>query len=232
MSAPRILVVDDEPQLRRAVRLALEGHSYVVREAEDGASALREFAVFRPDAVLLDLMLPDMSGVDVCSELRKTYDTPIVVLSVVGDERTKVAALDAGADDYLTKPFGIEELLARVRVALRRGSATRSQRPIISVENLSINLERRAVTLDGEDLRLTPTEYSLLKYLATNAGKVLTHPMILRAVWGMEYAEDTHVLRTYVNQLRAKLRDDPSHPRFIRTESGIGYRFLEPDTLP
>ena len=231
MSAPRILVVDDEPQLRRAVRLALEGHSYVVREAEDGASALREFAVFRPDAVLLDLMLPDMSGVDVCSELRKTYDTPIVVLSVVGDERTKVAALDAGADDYLTKPFGIEELLARVRVALRRGSATRSQRPIISVENLSINLERRAVTLDGEDLRLTPTEYSLLKYLATNAGKVLTHPMILRAVWGMEYAEDTHVLRTYVNQLRAKLRDDPSHPRFIRTESGIGYRFLEPDTL-
>jgi len=232
MSAPRILVVDDEPQLRRAVRLALEGHSYVVREAEDGASALREFAVFRPDAVLLDLMLPDMSGVDVCSELRKTYDTPIVVLSVVGDERTKVAALDAGADDYLTKPFGIEELLARVRVTLRRGSATRSQRPTISVENLSINLERRAVTLDGEDLRLTPTEYSLLKYLATNAGKVLTHPMILRAVWGMEYAEDTHVLRTYVNQLRAKLRDDPSHPRFIRTESGIGYRFLEPDTLP
>jgi len=231
MSEPRILVVDDELQLRRAVRLSLAGHGYVVREAEDGAAALREFEAFRPDAVLLDLMLPDMSGVNVCRELRKTYDTPIVVLSVVGDERTKVAALDAGADDYLTKPFGIEELLARIRVALRRGSATRTQRPVISVENLSIDLERRSVTLDGDELRLTPTEYSLLKYLATNAGKVLTHPMILRAVWGMEYAEDTHVLRTYVNQLRAKLRDDPSHPRFIRTESGIGYRFLEPDAV-
>jgi two-component system KDP operon response regulator KdpE len=229
MSEPRILVVDDEPQLRRAVRVSLEGHGYVVREADDGASALREFEAFRPDVVLLDLMLPDTSGVDVCRALRKTYDTPIVVLSVVGDERTKVAALDAGADDYLTKPFGIEELLARIRVALRRGSATRAQRPIIRVENLSVDLERRSVTLDGEALRLTPTEYSLLKYLATNAGKVLTHPMILRAVWGMEYAEDTHVLRTYVNQLRAKLHDDPAHPRFIRTESGIGYRFLEPD---
>ena len=230
MSEPRILIVDDEPQLRRAVKLSLDGRGYVVREAEDGASALKEFDAFRPDVVLLDLMLPDMSGVDVCRELRKTYDTPIVVLSVVGDERTKVAALDAGADDYLTKPFGIEELLARIRVALRRGSATRAQRPIINVENLSIDFERRSVTLDGEDLRLTPTEYSLLKYLATNAGKVLTHPMILRAVWGMEYAEDTHVLRTYVNQLRTKLRDDSSHPRFIRTESGIGYRFLEPDS--
>lgn len=229
MSEPRILVVDDEPQLRRAVGLSLVGRGYVVREAEDGATGLREFEAFRPDVVLLDLMLPDMGGVDVCRELRKTYDTPIVVLSVVGDERAKVAALDAGADDYLTKPFGIEELLARIRVALRRGSATRTQQPVITVENLTIDLERRSVTLGGDELRLTPTEYSLLKYLATNAGKVLTHPMILRAVWGMEYAEDTHVLRTYVNQLRAKLCDDPSHPRFIRTEAGVGYRFLEPD---
>lgn len=232
MSKPRILVVDDEPQLRRTVRRSLEGFTYDVREAQDGASALTEFEAFRPDVVLLDLMLPDISGVDVCRELRKTYDTPIVVLSVVGDEHTKVAALDAGADDYLTKPFGIEELLARIRVALRRGSATRAQRPIISVENLSIDLERRSVTLDGNEVRLTPTEYSLLKYLATNAGKVLTHPMILRAVWGTEYAEDTHVLRTYVNQLRAKLHDDPTHPRFIRTESGIGYRFLQADAVP
>lgn len=232
MSEPRILVVDDEAQLRRAVRISLSGHRYVVREADDGASALREFEAFRPDVVLLDLMLPDMSGVDVCRELRRTYDTPIVVLSVVGDERTKVAALDAGADDYLTKPFGIEELLARIRVALRRGSATRTQRPIIRVEDLEIDLEKRAVTLAEGELHLTPTEYSLLKYLATNAGKMLTHPMILRAVWGIEYVEDTHVLRTYINQLRAKLGDDSSNPRFIRTEPGIGYRFLEPDTVP
>jgi two-component system KDP operon response regulator KdpE len=231
MSEPRILVVDDEQQLRKAVRLSLAGHGYLVREADDGATALREFEAFRPDVVLLDLMLPDMTGVEVCRELRKTYDTPIVVLSVVGDEQTKVAALDAGADDYLTKPFGIEELLARIRVALRRGSVSRAQRPIISVENLAIDLERRLVTLDGEELRLTPTEYSLLKYLATSAGKVLTHPMILRTVWGAEYGEDTHVLRTYVNQLRTKLGDDPSRPRFIRTESGIGYRFLEPDAV-
>lgn len=231
MSAPRILVVDDEPQLRRAVRLSLEGHGYDVREVDDGASALKEFEAFRPDVVLLDLMLPDMSGVDVCRELRTSYDTPIVVLSVVGDEGSKVAALDAGADDYLTKPFGIDELLARIRVALRRGSATRAQRPVVSVEDLTIDLEHRTVTLGGNELRLTPTEYSLLKYLATNAGKVLTHPMILRAVWGMEYADDTHVLRTYVNQLRAKLHDDPVHPRFIRTESGIGYRFREPDPV-
>ena len=231
MTKPRILVVDDEPQLRRTVKISLEGHDYNVREADEGRSALREFEAFRPDVVLLDLMLPDMSGVDVCRELRKTYDTPIIVLSVVGDEQSKVAALDSGADDYLTKPFGIDELLARIRVALRRGSATRSQRPVITIENLTLDLERRSVTLDGAELRLTPTEYSLLKYLATNAGKVLTHPMILRSVWGLEYAEDTHVLRTYMNQLRAKLRDDASNPRFIRTEAGVGYRFLEPDVV-
>jgi two-component system KDP operon response regulator KdpE len=231
MTKPRILVVDDEPQLRHAVKISLEGHDYDVREAGDGRSGLKSFEAFRPDVVLLDLMLPDISGADVCRELRKTYDTPIIVLSVVGDEQSKVAALDSGADDYLTKPFGIDELLARIRVALRRGSATRSQRPVITIQNLRLDLERRSVTLDGAELRLTPTEYSLLKYLATNAGKVLTHPMILRSVWGMEYAEDTHVLRTYMNQLRAKLRDDASNPRFIRTEAGVGYRFLEPDAV-
>jgi two-component system KDP operon response regulator KdpE len=229
VSEPRILIVDDELQLRRALARSLEGHGYTVREAADGSSALREFSAFKPDVVLLDLMLPDMSGVEVCVELRGAQDTPIIVLSVVGDERSKIAALDAGADDYLTKPFGIGELLARVRVALRRGATDRAQHPVIRFDGLTIDLERRLVTLDGAEVRLTPTEYSLLKYLATHAGKVLTHPMILRAVWGGEYADNTHVLRTAINQLRAKLADHVAEPRYIRTDPGVGYRFIEPD---
>jgi two-component system KDP operon response regulator KdpE len=224
---PRILIVDDEAQLRRALTRSLEGHEYAVREAEDGAAALAAFEAFKPDVVLLDLMLPDMSGVDVCRELRRKHQTPVIILSVVGEEAAKVAALDEGADDYLTKPFGMDELLARIRVALRRGASDRAQQPVIATGGLVIDLERRSITLDGETVRLTPTEYSLLKYLALNAGKVLTHGMILREVWGAEYAEDTHVLRTCVNQLRAKLGDDPAAPRFIRTDPGIGYRFIE-----
>ncbi|MEX2246723.1 MAG: response regulator transcription factor [Dehalococcoidia bacterium] len=227
MSGARILVVDDEAQLRLAVKRSLEGHGYTVREAEDGARALREFEAFRPDVVLLDLMLPDTSGVEVCRELRRAYETPIIVLSVAGDEKTKVAALDEGADDYLTKPFGMGELLARVRVALRRGNTSRGQSPIITSGDLTIDLEHRHVRVGTRKVRLTPTEYSLLKYLATNAGKVLTHPMILRAVWGGEYAEDRHLLRTYINQLRGKLGDDPARPRYIGTDAGVGYRFVE-----
>jgi two-component system KDP operon response regulator KdpE len=177
--------------------------------------------------VLLDLMLPDVSGVDVCMAIRKASQTPIIVLSVVDDEKTKVAALDQGADDYLTKPFGADELLARVRVALRRGSTLRTQSPVIEAGELVVNIEQREVRVKGTPVHLTPTEYSLLKYLATNAGKVLTHPMILRAVWGSEYEDDRHLLRTYINQLRAKLGDEAS--RQIVTVAGIGYRFvLEP----
>lgn len=224
---PRILVVDDEAQLRRALMRSLEGHGYSIREAEDGAEAVRAFEAFKPDVVLLDLMLPDISGVEVCRELRRKHRTPIIVLSVLGEEKTKVDALDAGADDYLTKPFGMDELLARIRVALRRGASDREQRPIISTGGLVIDLERRIVTIDGNEVRLTPTEYSLLKYLAINAGKVLTHAMILREVWGDEYADDTHVLRTCVNQLRTKLTDDAAGPRFIRTDPGVGYRFID-----
>jgi two-component system KDP operon response regulator KdpE len=231
MTGPRILIVDDEPQLRRALKRALEGHGYAVREAEDGVSALAEFLAFKPDVVLLDLVLPDMSGVEVCRELRRDHQTPIIVLSVIGDERTKIAALDEGADDYLTKPFVVGELLARIRVALRRGSSDRDQRPEIKVGELAIDLESRAVTLRGRAVHLTPTEYSLLKYLATNAGKALTHPMILRAVWGGEYADDFHILRTYINQLRSKLEADAASPTFILTDPGVGYRFVEPDTI-
>jgi len=231
VSGARILIVDDEAQLRRALARSLTGHGYAVREAEDGADALREFEAFKPDVVLLDLVLPDISGVDVCRELREKSQTPIIVLSVIGDEKAKVQALDQGADDYLTKPFSMDELLARIRVALRRGSSDRAQQPVIHAGELTIDFERRLVTVAGEEVRLTPTEYSLLKYLALNAGRVLTHPMILRAVWGAEYVDDTHVLRTYVNQLRSKLRDDPASSRFIRTDPGVGYRFAEPDPI-
>jgi two-component system KDP operon response regulator KdpE len=223
---PRILIVDDEVQLRRALTRSLRGHEYDVREAEDGASALSAFESFKPDVVLLDLMLPDMNGVEVCRELRKEHQTPIVILSVIGAEEQKVAALDEGADDYLTKPFGMEELLARIRVALRRGASDRVQQPVISAGGLVIDIERRAVTLDGKELHLTPTEYGLLRYLAMNAGKVLTHTMILREVWGTGYGGDTHVLRTCVNQLRSKLGDEAAAPRFIATDPGVGYRFV------
>ena len=222
MSGARVLVVDDEVQLRRVLRRSLEGHGYAVREAGDGADAVRQAEAFRPDVILLDLMLPDASGVDVCRTLRASFDTPIIVLSVVESEKMKVAALDEGADDYLTKPFGTEELLARVRVALRRGSATARQHAELVFEGLTVDLEQRRVTRDGADVHLTPTEYSLLKYLSQNAGRVLTHPMILRAVWGAEYAADTNLLRTYINQLRSKIGDG-----YVRTEPGVGYRFAE-----
>jgi two-component system KDP operon response regulator KdpE len=228
MSAPRILVADDETQLRRAVRRSLEGHGYAVREAEDGSSSLRELNAFKPDVVLLDLVMPDMSGVEVCRELRRTSQVPVIVLSVVGEERRKVEALDAGADDYLTKPFGMDELLARIRVALRRGSADRAQASVIEAGDLRIDLERRDVRLNGEIVHLTPTEYSLLKYLAMNAGRVLTHPMILAAVWGFEYTSDVQLLRTFINQLRAKLGEDRGAPRYIYTDPGVGYRFAPP----
>ena len=228
MTGPRVLIIEDEPQLRYALRRYLDESGYRVREAEDGTSGLRGFSSFKPDVVLLDLMLPDMSGVEVCRTMRQTSETPIVVLSALGEEKTKVEALDEGADDYLTKPFGMDELLARIRVALRHGSSIRSSHPVIEAGDLRIDLEHRNVTIQGHEVALTPTEYSLLKYLATNAGKVLTHPMILRAVWGAEY-EDTAVLRTYVNQLRSKIEADPAHPRFVITEPRVGYRFVIPE---
>jgi two-component system, OmpR family, KDP operon response regulator KdpE len=218
--------------MRFALRRYLEQSSYNVREVGDGAGALREFAAYKPDVVILDLILPDIAGVDVCREIRRDHETPIVVLSALGDESTKVKALDEGADDYLTKPFGMDELLARIRVALRHGSSLRAGQPMIEAGDLRIDIERRIVTLSGREVRLTPTEYALLKYLATNAGKVLTHPMILRSVWGQEYADDTALLRTYITQLRAKLDADGSNTGFIRTEPRVGYRFLAPGEEP
>jgi two-component system KDP operon response regulator KdpE len=227
---PRILVVDDEQPLRRALARALTAHDYDVRESADCSSALRLVDAFQPDVILLDLMLPDGNGVDVCRAVRQNHRTPIIVLSVIGEEETKVSALDEGADDYLTKPFGMNELLARVRVALRRGATDRAQQPRIEIGDLAIDLERRAVSRAGEGLHLTPTEYSLLRFLALNSGKLLTHAMILREVWGSEYAGDTHVLRTCMSQLRAKLREDPAQPKLIKTDPGIGYRLEPPES--
>ena len=232
MTGARVLVVDDEAELRYGLRRSLEMHGYAVREAGDAAGAARQFAAFRPDVVLLDLMLPDGSGVDVCRDVRRSHATPIIVLSALGDEDTKIEALDCGADDYLTKPFATGELLARVRAALRRSARGDGEAGPVVAGDLVIDLERRVVTRAGADVRLTPTEYSLLKYLATNAGRVLTRAMILREVWGAEYASSAHVLRTYINQLRAKLEDDPSHPEIIRTDPGVGYRFVQPERAP
>jgi two-component system KDP operon response regulator KdpE len=232
MSGPRVLIVEDEEQLRFWLRRNLEQSGYQVREAEDGAGAIRELGAFKPDVILLDLMLPDMNGVDVCRVVRRDRETPIVVLSALGDEKNKIEALDEGADDYITKPFAMGELFARIRVALRHGSSLRTNQPVIEAGDLLIDLERRRVTLGNDEIRLTPTEFSLLKYLAIHAGKVLTHPMILRAVWGPEYADDTALLRTFITQLREKLNGDKARQGFIRTEPRVGYRFLLPGEQP
>ena len=222
----RVLVVDDEPQILRALQTSLRGAGYEVEAVETGEQALTQAAVRPPDAVILDLVLPDIRGTDVCRELRTWTTVPIIVLSAVGDETEKVAALDAGADDYVTKPFGVDELLARLRAALRR--AEPSTEPVVEVGGLRIDLEAREVTLEGERVQLTPHEYELLTLLARHEGKLLTHQMILREVWGEAYAGESHYLHVYVSQLRRKLEPDPARPRTILTEPGVGYRLVDP----
>jgi two-component system KDP operon response regulator KdpE len=222
----RVLVVDDEPQILRALRASLHGAGYHVDTAETAEGALTALALNPPDAVILDLVLPDGRGTDVCRELRTWSTVPVIVLSVVGEEAEKVAALDAGADDYVTKPFGIEELLARLRAAMRRGEP--SAEPVIEIGELRVDLEKRLVSVGGHPVQLTPHEFSLLRVLAQNAGKLLTHSTLLREVWGRGYAEESHYLHVYVSQLRRKLEPDPARPRYILTESGAGYRLVDP----
>ncbi len=222
----RILVVDDEPQILRALRTSLRGAGYDVETAETAEGALTALAVNPPDAVILDLVLPDGRGTDVCRELRTWSRVPVIVLSVVGEEDDKVAALDAGADDYVTKPFGIDELLARLRAALRRGEP--SADPVVELGDLRIDLEKRAVSVAGRPVQLTPHEFSLLRVLARDPGKLLTHATLLREVWGRGYGEESHYLHVYVSQLRRKLEPDPARPRYIVTEPGAGYRLVEP----
>jgi two-component system KDP operon response regulator KdpE len=222
----RVLVVDDEPQILRALEMSLRGAGYDVFTASTGAEALTTAAVQPPDAVILDLVLPDMRGTDVCRELRRWTRVPVILLSVVGDESEKVAALDAGADDYVTKPFGVDELLARIRAALRRTEG--ESEPVREVGELRVDIAGREVTFGGRPVQLTPHEFTLLSLLVRNEGKLLTHKTILEEVWGHAYAAESHYLHVYVSQLRRKLEPEPARPRYILTEPGVGYRLIDP----
>ena len=219
----RALVVDDERAIRRYLRAALNAHGIVVLEAASGEEALRSLAVDRPDVVILDLGLPDLGGVEVARRIREWSAVPIIILSVREQESEKIAALDAGADDYLTKPFGIGELMARIRAALRRATRPENE-PIIEVNQLRIDLARRRVTVANAEISLTPTEYDIIQLLAQNAGKVLTHRQLLQKVWGHASEEDLHLLRVNISNLRRKIEPDPTRPRYIQTEAGVGYR--------
>ena len=224
-SKPRILVVDDEPQLTRVLRRSLTTKGYDVRVAGDGDFALQTFRDWPPALVITDLAMPNLGGLELCRRLRAISEVPIIVLSVRGEEKTKVEALDAGADDYMTKPFGMDELLARIRAALRRKPATDSNAQILEAGDFRIDLDAHTATQAGKELRLTPKEFDLLVHLMRNAGKVLTHRALLGAVWGGEYTEQNEYLRVFIGQLRKKIEPNPSEPRYILTEPWIGYRF-------
>jgi two-component system KDP operon response regulator KdpE len=226
VSGQRVLVVDDEPQILRALQTSLRAAGYDVETVESAAAALSAAAIHPPDAIVLDLVLPDGRGTEVATELRRWTAAPIIVLSAVEDEREKVAALDAGADDYVTKPFGIDELLARLRAALRRAGPPGG--PIVKVGELEVDLDKRLVTLAGKPVQLTPTEFDLLQLFVRNPGKLLTHPTILREVWGPAYGDESHYLHVYVSQLRRKIEPEPARPRYLLTEPGAGYRLVEP----
>ena len=219
----RILVVDDEAPIRRFLRAALSAHNYVIFEAGNGRAAIDAMIAVRPDLIILDLGLPDMDGIEVTRQLREWTTVPIIVLSVREHETDKIAALDAGADDYLTKPFGVGELLARIRTAIRH-AARSSTDPVFELGELIVDLARRLVTVAGQEVQLTPTEYDLLRLLAVDAGKVLTHHQLLRQVWGPGYDEELHMLRVNISNLRRKIERDPARPRYIVTEPGVGYR--------
>lgn len=222
-----ILIVDDEPQIRKFLRIALEASGFAVAEASNGAEGVARCATTAPSLVILDLGLPDIDGQDVVRRIREWSEVPILVLSVRQSEAEKVALLDAGANDYVVKPFGIQELLARIRALLRRGGrAEPAATAEIVVGALEVDLARHEVRVDGEPVRLTPKEFDLLRVLAQNAGRILTHGQILREVWGKAHEHDTQYLRVFVSQLRHKLRDDPADPRFILNEPGVGYRML------
>lgn len=221
----RILVVDDEPQIRRSLQVNLEGKGYAVVTAESAEQAIQAIANRAPDVIVLDLLMPGMDGIELTRRIREHSTVPIIVLSAIGDERKKVEALELGADDYVTKPFNTEELVARIRSVLRRVAGAHSSQPVWSSGALSVNFDRREVWLNREAVKLTPTEYDLLKYMIEHAGKVLTHRMLLTAVWGPAYSDQAQYLRVFVGQLRKKLEKDPARPRYILTDPGVGYRF-------
>jgi two-component system KDP operon response regulator KdpE len=221
-----VLVVDDEPAIRRFLRVSLAAHGYVIFEADSGEAAMVVAATNRPDLIILDLGLPDLNGVEVTRRLREWTRIPIIILSVRGQEADKIAAFDAGADDYVVKPFGVGELLARMRVALRHVTPAGDD-PVFVVDELVIDRARREVKVAGREMQLTPTEYSLLCALAAHAGKVLTHRQLLRELWGPGYEQETHMLRVNISNLRRKLEPDPTRPHYIHTEPGVGYRLRD-----
>jgi two-component system KDP operon response regulator KdpE len=223
----RILVVDDERPIRRLLHTSLTAEGYEVIEAETAAQGLATAAREKPDAVLLDLGLPDQDGLEALRQLREWSKVPVVVVTVRSDETEKIAALDSGADDYVTKPFGMGELLARLRTALRHGTQAEIGAPVFVSGALSVDLAKRRVAVNGEEVKLSPKEYDLLRLFVRHAGRVLTHQMILKEIWGPAHVGDTQYLRVYVGQLRQKLQDDPAEPTLIRTEPGVGYRFAE-----
>jgi two-component system KDP operon response regulator KdpE len=226
VSAPRVLVVDDEQQILRALRTSLRGAGYEVDTADTAEGALAAAAMRPPEAVILDLVLPDGTGTDVCREFRAWSSAPVIVLSAVGEEREKVAALDAGADDYVTKPVGIDELLARLRAVLRRTTA--SGEPLITLGDLVVDLQKRSVSAGGQPVHLTPHQFDLLRVLATNAGKLLTHRTLLQEVWGPGYSNESNLLHVNISQLRRKIEPDRARPRYLLTEAGAGYRLVDP----
>jgi two-component system, OmpR family, KDP operon response regulator KdpE len=223
MPDKRVLIVDDEPAIRRFLRVTLTAQAYHIIEAASGQEALALAAKDKPDIIVLDIGLPDINGVEVTRLLRQWTNIPIIILSVRGSEGDKIAALDAGADDYLTKPFGVGELLARLRAALRR-VAQQTGGPIFTSGSLKVDLPRRLITVSEREVQLTPTEYELLRVLVTHAGKVLTHHFLLREVWGAEYSEELHMLHVNISNLRRKIEPDTARPQFIITEPGVGYR--------
>lgn len=221
----RVLVIDDELQIRKLLRVSLGAHGYDVREAATGGDGINEIVNFKPDIIVLDLGLPDFDGKSVVKTVREWSQVPIIILTARDQEQEKIEALDAGADDYLTKPFSVGELMARMRVSLRR-SAHAENEPVIVCSELAVDVAQRRVTVGGREVKLTPTEYDIIKVLAQNAGKVMTHKQLLKAVWGTAFNEDTHYIRVYIGQLRRKIEEDPSRPRYIVTESGVGYRLM------
>ena len=226
----RILVVDDEFEIVRALQRSLTAHGFEVFAAHSGEEALEAVSHYRPDVMVLDLGLPGISGLDVCREVRAQSNLPIIVLSVKDTEHDKVLALDLGADDYVSKPFGVNEVLARIRVALRHSAQVESgTEPVFTAGPLSVDFAHRQVLLNGQEVKLTPTEYDLLKALIKNRGKILTRQMLLSQVWGTGYGAESHYLHVYVGQLRRKIEPDPANPRFILTISGVGYRFNADD---
>jgi two-component system KDP operon response regulator KdpE len=227
MNSANILVVDDEPQIRRVLRSTLSFRGYTISEVSSGEQAVELVPKLKPDLILLDVNLPGISGVDTCREVRRITDVPIIMLTVRSAERDKVMALDAGADDYVTKPFGIEELLARIRASLRRHPSVDTLPPFEAKE-LSVDFESRRVTVAGEEVHLAPKEFEVLRHLIANIGKPVTHRRLLQIVWGPEYGEETENLRVVINQLRKKIEKDPAQPKFILTEPWVGYRFQPP----